>query len=132
MHKNKENKVKKIFDRAWKIGLILIVLSFFVSLTRDLYRFFAFGEKITVSEKRIQELKLEKEELERQLRYISSDGYKEIQIRDKLSLAKEGEIVIVLPDEETLRKLSPRRSLPQTKYEPKANWEKWKEVFFDI
>ena len=127
-----QNKFKKLFSKTWKAVLGLVFISFLFSITRDLYRVFTFGKKISDSEQKIQELKIEKESLERQLRYLSSDGYKEIQIRDKLSLAKEDEIVVVLPDEETLRKLSPRKSLPTSSYEPQSNWEKWRDIFFDI
>lgn len=132
MTEDKQNRFKSLFNKTWKIALGLVIISFMFSLFRDLYRFFSFGERLAESDRKIEELKIEQEGLQRKLRYMSSDGYKEIQIRDKLSLAREGEIVVVLPDEATLRKLSPRENLPQTQYEPKANWEKWRDVFFDI
>ena len=59
---------------------------------------------------------------------VQSDIYIEKQMRDKLGLAKEEEVVIIMPDEEILRKLAP--TYPEEEQTlPDPNWKKWAQLF---
>ncbi len=70
----------------------------------------------------------ENKKLEQQLEILKSDFYIEKQLRDKLGLAKEGEIILVLPEPEIVKKLAPKLPEPVV-VKPKPNWQKWLEIF---
>lgn len=125
-----KKRVYSIHSKPWKLVLFVLLSVIVFSLAKDLAKIAGFDTQLEDTQQKIEELSQEKQILERQLRYVQSDGYKEIQIRDKLGLAKDGEIVVVLPNEETLKKLSPRQSAVEDVYRADSNWEKWLEVFF--
>lgn len=115
---------------AAKVFLGIMIFVFLSSLVRDAFRFYSFQSSLESAEKELRSLQREGEDLEAKKRYLTSDGYKEIQIRDKLGLAKENELVIVLPNPEILRKLSPR-VVQQEEFDlPQKSWEMWKDIFF--
>lgn len=85
-------------------------------------------EIIKKNETRLNQINEENRKLEEKLELYQSEEYMEKQLRDKLGLAKEGEIVLVLPDQEILRKLSP--IVPEEEeIKPKQNWQKWLDLF---
>lgn len=80
------------------------------------------------AEENLEKVAQENRDLETKLKEVKDDVYIEKQLRDKLGYAKEGEIVVVLPDEAILRKLAP----PERREEetlPDPNWKKWMKVF---
>lgn len=81
------------------------------------------------SKEALDKLEDENKELQRQLENVKTERYSEKEARDKLNLAKEGEIVLVLPDDDVLRKLSPRRKEEQEHLLPDPNWKKWLSLF---
>ena len=86
--------------------------------------------KSTVDEagERVNKLENEKKELEARLSEVSSEYYIEKQIRDKLNLTKEGEIMVILPPEDVLRKLAPKEEEKEAVL-PDPNWRKWIKLF---
>lgn len=108
--------------------LILLFILLMISLTRNIFRVLGAGERIERARDRVEKLKKDNEELERKLAEIQSQEFIEKQLRDKLGLAKEGEVVIVLPDEEILRKLAPRQEEEEETL-PDPTWRKWLKLF---
>ena len=109
------------------IALVLTLL-LIVSLVRNIKKTLEAEGRIEKKEERVEELKAENEELRKRLESVTSDEFVEKQLREKLGLVKENEIIVVLPDEETLRAL-----IPEPKEEvdtlPKPNWQKWLTLF---
>ena len=85
-------------------------------------------EKVVKVEQNIEKLKEDNKELEEKLGEVQSTQFIEKQIRDKLGLAKEGEIIVVLPNEDVLRRLAPKIEEDETKL-PDPNWKKWMNLF---
>ena len=100
-----------------------------ISLTRNIFKIRTFRGRLTETEERIEKLKSENEVLGEKLDTFQSDEYIEKQLRDKLGLAKEEETVIVLPDEETIRKFAPKTE-EEEEILPNPNWKKWFKLFF--
>ena len=109
--------------------LIFIFLLMFVSLIRNVLRVVESNKRIEKAQDRVEKLKKENEELEEKLAVTKSEGYIEKQFRDKLGLAKEGEIVIVLPDEKILGTLAPSLEEEEETL-PDPNWKKWLKMFY--
>ncbi len=109
--------------------LIFIFLLMFVSLIRNILRVVESNKRIEKAQDQVERLKKENEELEEKLAVTKSEGYIEKQLRDKLGLAKEGEIVIVLPDEKILETLAPKLEEEEETL-PDPNWKKWLKIFY--
>lgn len=73
----------------------------------------------------LESLKKQNAELERELEYKESSQFAELEIRNKLGLAKPGEVVVVVPKEDTNDKV-------QESTNTKPNWQKWKELLFGV
>ena len=108
--------------------LIFIFLLMFASLIRNILRVVESNKRIEKAQDRVEKLKKENEELEEKLAVTKSEGYIEKQLRDKLGLAKEGEIVIVLPNEKILETLAPSLEEEEETL-PDPNWKKWLKLF---
>ena len=99
------------------------------SLARNILRGRRAFERIRVAEERVEKLDQENQDFNEKIEFLRSDEYTESQFRDKLGLAKEGEIVVVLPYDEILRKLAPKR-VEEEQTLPDPNWKKWYKLFF--
>jgi cell division protein FtsB len=109
--------------------LIFIFLLMFISLIRNILRVVESNKRIEKAQDQVEKLKKENEELEEKLAVTKSEGFIEKQLRDKLGLAKEGEIVIVLPDEKILETLAPSLEEEEETL-PDPNWKKWLKLFY--
>ena len=107
---------------------LLLVAVLIISLIRNVLKLSAENEKIKREADVVESLKDKKEEIQKQLEYVQSQDFIEQEARNKLGLAKEGEIIIILPDEESLKKLSPRREEEQELL-PEPNWKRWLGLF---
>lgn len=113
------------------MGLVGAFVIFFVLASSSLRSIKRIKEGDVLIEKtrvRLEKINQENQKLSEQLQITSSSEFLEKQMRDKLGLAKEGEIIIVLPEPEIVKKLAP--TLPQDEeVKLKPNWQKWLELF---
>ncbi len=116
----------KTYSNYVLIGVFLLML---VSLGRNIVKIKTAKGRLKEIEERIEKLKLENEELGGKLDTFQSEEFIEKQLRDKLGLAKEKEMVIVLPDEETVKKFAPKVE-EEEEILPDPNWKKWFQLFF--
>lgn len=122
---------KSIEKPKYLFTIVTIFLVFFLgfSFLRNIGKVSKVKKEIKEREIRVEKLKEENERLRTTLAQTQSGEFVEKQIRDKLGLAKEGEIVLVMPDSEILEKLAP--DLPKSEASlPLKNWEKWYRLFF--
>jgi cell division protein FtsB len=112
-------------------GIFAVVVLILLLIT--IYRTYGqFNKGMQIVEKSKQEvelLKKEKEELELKVAKTDDPHFADQLLRDKLGMAKEGEIVVVLPPADELAKLAPVYGEKQEIVEI-PNWEKWVRVFF--
>lgn len=118
------NKLKDYY-KYLVLGLFSLLV---ISIVRNIERINKTKEEVSEMEKRVEALKEENEKLKEKEASVKSDFYVEKQIRDKLGLAKEGDIVVVLPEKEVLEKLAPDTS-EEEDAPTQPNWKKWMEVF---
>ena len=122
-------KIKRKLKTYSNYVLIAVFSLMLISLTRNILKIRTFRGRLTQTEERIEKLKSENEVLGEKLDTFQSDEYIEKQLRDKLGLAKEEEVIIVLPDEETIRKFAPKTE-EEEEILPNPNWKKWFKLFF--
>src|SRR4030067_1441067 len=91
-----ESKLKKL------LRFTFFIIAFFLTfvLTRNMWSVYKSSERIDKARLNLERVKKENSELKSALGLIKSDLYIEKQARDKLGLAKENEVVLVLPSEE--------------------------------
>jgi cell division protein FtsB len=87
------------------------------------------SERIDKARLNLERVKKENSELKSALGLIKSDLYIEKQARDKLGLAKENEVVLVLPSEEIVKSFSTKREVEEGFELPDPNWEQWLKLF---
>lgn len=118
--------------RITNLIFLVILVALVVSLIRNIVVLRQADESIRLEQEKLTKLEKEKAEKEARLAEITGNLYIEKEVRDKLGYAYEDELVIVLPDDETLRKLSPRKSSETKGEELIPNWKKWFNLFFEI
>lgn len=121
-----------------KKGLIrLLILIFGIYLvfvfSRDLFYLLKKGERIKEMEEKAEELRIRNEDLKENLEYVQSDEFIEKEARDKLSMARENEVIVVMPEKlEAIINMPAGKTgkLEQESEEDLANYQKWLKLFF--
>ncbi len=115
---------KKII--GWVIWIFVSL--FLISVIRNIGKIVMIRKDIEAEKAKVEKMKQDNAGLQTQITEAQSPDFIEQQIRDKLGLIKPGEAIVVLPDEDTLRKLAPQiESVPQALPDP--NWKKWESLF---
>lgn len=113
------------------MGLVAAVIIFMIlasSLIKSLKRIKEGNTVIEKTKVKLEKINEENKKLAEQLEVTQSEEFIEKQLRDKLGLAKEGEIIIILPEASIVKKLAPQ--IPEEEeVKPKPNWRKLLELF---
>lgn len=111
------------------VSTIFLFIGFYliVSFSRDLWSLVQKEGEIQKSNLRLEKLELENEQLKRQGQIVQSPEFIEKEAREKLGFAKEGETVLILP-ENLQEKTGFNQSQVSSQEIP--NWEKWRRLFF--
>lgn len=108
-----------------KLLVLLLGIYLVVGLSRDLYNLIRKGERTGEMEGKVKELSLRNLELKEELEYVESEKFAEKEARDRLNMAKEGEVLVVLPEDFA----PPDFQKPKVSDEDLANWQKWLKLF---
>lgn len=121
-------KIKEFFKRIWGYAVWFLILVLVISVVRNIRKTITIRSAVGQSQAKIDKIKEENTKLEREITQAQGEAFIEKQVRDKLGLVKEGEAIVVLPDEETLRKLAPQ---PPEEVDtlPDPIWRKWLKLF---
>lgn len=111
--------------------LFVLIVFAIVSVGRTTFDLLEKGKRIDEAEGKVEQLKKEQEQLLEAKEEVESDEFIEKEAREKLGLAKPGETVVVLPEEETLRRLAPKERVEEVTAQPQI-WQRWVEMFFKI
>ena len=110
------------------VGALVVFLILASSSFKSIKRIREGDQLIEKTKVRLEKINQENQKLTEQLQITESEEFVEKQMRDKLGLAKEGEIIIVLPEPDIVKKLAP--TLPRgEEVKLKPNWQKWLELF---
>lgn len=77
-------------------------------------------------EGKVEELRVKNKELKEKLEYVKSSEFVEKEARDRLNMAKEDEVIVVLPEELETRDWR----LETSSEEDLPNWQRWLRLFF--
>lgn len=106
-------------------NLIILIVGLFliVNLSRSIWQLYKAGDQIKEAEDNATQMQAENNELKKKFSTVQSPAYLEKIAREKLGLAKEGEMVVILPPVEP----EATKSGNQTNLQ---NWQKWWKLFF--
>ena len=132
MRRRKNTEITEIFKSKLsdysKYLIVLGVLIVASSLVKNIFKAINIRNRIRKEEEKVEVLQKEKEELERKVAESESNAFIEKQLRDKLGLAKEGEMVLILPEDEILKKIAPIVE-EEEDILPDPTWKKWMKLF---
>lgn len=111
-----------------RYAFLLLALMLSISLVRNIVRISSANDKIMAARKKVEELEVQNKKLKEEVENVESDFFAQKTARDKLGLAKQGETVIVLPDEATLKKIAPGHKEGEETL-PDPHWKKWLDLF---
>lgn len=112
---------------GYGIWLMVLILGF--SIVQNVGRVLQTRSEIKQEQEKVAKMKEVNANLEKAIAEAQSSAFIEKQVRDKLGLARAGESIVILPDEETLRKLAPQTGGEENVL-PDPNWKKWLHLFF--
>lgn len=109
---------------SWISGIVML-LSIILSVRAVATIIDLRARKYTVTERKeaVEKVKKENELLQKQLEAIKSDEYVEKIARDKLGMVKEGEAIVLLPDEA-------KGASKKEEREDRTHWQQWWGLFF--
>lgn len=110
---------------------IILAVSLFliVSMGRSTLQIFGRGNALEEARQRIRELEEEQARLLELKEKVESQEFMEKEAREKLGLAKPGEVVVILPPDEALRKLAPDFDTEHFAEELPI-YKRWMRLFF--
>jgi len=103
--------------------IILLGLYLIVSFSRDIFGLLNKTKETGKEQEKLDGLKADNVNLKQQLEYVQSNEFIEKEARDKLGMAKEGEAVVLMP--ENVSKSSENQIQGEV-----PNWKKWWQLFF--
>ncbi len=118
-------KLKKFLGYA-TLGLVALLL---ISTVKNVNRVINIRKQVEVERERVEKMQAENVKLQAQIAEAQGSDFIDKQIRNKLGLTKEGETIVILPDESILKSLAPALVIDEETL-PDPNWLKWKKLFF--
>jgi len=115
-------------DKLLTILLLITFVLFVGSLSQTYIKIKKIKKEVQSRQHELAELKQTEEELKQKYAEVTSPDYIEKQLRDRLNLSKENEIVLVLPPDEVLKKFVPPDEAKE-KADLTPNWRKWMNIF---
>jgi cell division protein FtsB len=106
--------------------IILFSLYLIVSLSREIFDLIQKEKVIGQEQLKLEELKVANQVLEEQLGYVQSEEFVEEEAREKLGMTRDGETVVILPEnfEEMVE-----QSRGVVEPEEIPNWKQWLGLF---
>jgi len=103
--------------------VVLIVLVLGYNSYRKITDFKLTAQTVEDRQAYLESLKKQNAELKKELVYKESSQFAELEIRNKLGLARPGEMVVIVPKRD-----DERNTLNDERTIGKPNWVKWKEL----
>lgn len=117
--------------RLYQLTIIVVSLFIIHGLSRNLGQMWQQRERVRRMKRELLQLSQQELDLRRELNYYRSDEYVEKIAREKLLLGKEGETVIMLPEElrsgDDASFFVDNIEIERKEYAP--NWKKWARLF---
>lgn len=128
MNEKRLELVKKKFGKFIGYTIWGLIIIFSISTVKNINRVVSIRKQVEEERVRVEKMEAENKALQTQINEAQGTEFIEKQMRDKLGLTKEGEAMVVLPDEEIVKSFAPPLSTIENSL-PDPNWMKWKKLF---
>lgn len=118
-------RLRKLRDWAILGALVAVV----VGLGRSLYGFAGTGERFSQATQEVEKLQAEHDRLKSEMELGDEAFVTEKELRDSLNLSREGEMVVLLPEELIEKNLGETETGVADDVELE-NWQKWVKLFW--
>lgn len=105
---------------------IIVIIAIVYSFGKQIYGSLEAGKRLDDEAEKLTVLQRKNEELKKRLEEVGSLQFIEAQARDKLSLARPGEAVVIIPQSEIDKVLGAQKEV-QKVVEP--YWQGWLKLF---
>jgi cell division protein FtsB len=129
MMEKKLESIKLKFKSLLSYAIWILVIMLLVSTVKNINRVIGIRKQVEVEKQKVEKMQADNAAIQTQIAQAQGQDYIDKQIRDKLGLTKDGEAVVVLPEESVVRSLAPPETI-DTETLPDPNWKKWKKLFF--
>ena len=119
-----------LFQLSTKKVIFVLFLVAILSIIRSIYGLLGKDDAIGEASKRVEELKQEQAELIELQKSVNSPEFVEKEARDRLGLAKEGEVIVILPSADVLKSVAPPQEPLEDYPEQDPIWRRWTKMFF--
>ena len=116
-------------QKAVGYGIWLVILLLSLSVARNLAKVVSVRQEVASEKEKVAKMEKINKDLEKQIAGTQGVDFVEKQIRNKLGLVKSGEALVILPDEDIVKRLAPVVD-DQNDVLPDPNWKKWEKLFF--
>jgi len=115
-------------EKFFNVILALSIIVFAASVIQTSGKIKKINKEVDDRVNKLAELQKEKEKMQKKYEEVTSQEYMETQLRNQLNMSKSNEIILVLPEDELLRKLSPTDG-DENEIDTMPNYLRWAEVF---
>lgn len=127
--------MKKLFDlKITRLAAIVIGGYIIVTTVRNIANLWSARSRITQAQEKLADLQAQNIKLNQEIAQAGNPTFIEREARDKLGFVKEGEVILVLPQDEVnkiaqgLRADSAKSAEPATEI---PTWRLWLKLFTD-
>jgi len=124
---SKKSEKFKLFRYIFLLFLILL----FFSVLDSIKKVRNAKRQVDQAQERLENLLKEQQSLREEISKIETQEFIEKQLRDRLGLVREGEIVIVLPDPQVVKKFAPRYDSGSSSNLESSKRSFWQRIFSD-
>lgn len=94
-----------------------------VRLGANVWRLWRAGERVEEAREELTQAQRENEELKKRLAEVQTPEFVEKEAKERLGLAREGEVIVIIPEGETA-------TAGEAKPEMEPNWKQWWNLYF--
>jgi len=112
-----------------RVIVFIVIIYIFFTVGRSVLKNYQTNKDIARLSSEISEVNLVNEALNYQIAYYKTDTFKELSLRQRLDLQKEGEKMVVLPKHTDESQVKTPGNLDKKEVPKKQNYELWVEYF---
>lgn len=106
-------------------GIVAVAITW--SLIGQIMTTLKSGDRLQEATERLHQLEVKNKELKHKLEEVKTPAFLEEQARDKLGLVKEGETIVIIPEEKLNQVLGITDKIEEIKL---PNWQGWLKLFW--
>jgi cell division protein FtsB len=119
----------KIAKKTSFLVVVVILLIITLGLVRSLLGYLKLDDRFLLAETEVEKLEEENINLEKSLYEDDREYVVEKELRDSLGYSRQGEVVVVLPEELVEQTMKEREEVERDIIDT-PNWKKWASLFF--